>query len=226
MWVFDYYYNSFDTTFYSKKSSDWYYKHERAPLLTQICNYFKKNKSNRELLTNYTKKVEQSYIYNSEYFNCVEQLMYVSPAKNIKWIMPTEFHSFIDKTDYFSDLDVYVNKIWKNPTNNIIDCVGVLFLNKCFLNLDNISSNDYKLFLSEIRKIELTTDTKLRACIGSYSSKNNVYNYRPVTSLNKVKREIIEENTFEKQYEYYKKRYLHTRNKKYKTIYKRLKKLK
>ena len=49
-------------------------------------------------------------IPRKSYFNCLEQLMYVSPIQMIKNIIPKEYRDFGD----YPDINKMINEIWKN----------------------------------------------------------------------------------------------------------------
>ncbi|MBA42793.1 MAG: hypothetical protein CMF62_02150 [Magnetococcales bacterium] len=217
MWVFDYYYNSFDFEFYQNNLSLWHYPYSKAPLITQIHNYLDKNKKDKKLLPNITKKVKETYKKTEDYFNCVEHLLYVSPAKNLLSLMPNEYYDFIKQSDFYIDLDTLINEIWNKDKNDVIDCVGVMFLNKCLLKLSSIKK-DPEEFLKKVRKVTPTQKTLLRSC---KFPDLKVHHYKKLTTLNKINNH---ESSLFNNYKYYKRRYLHTNNLKYKKIYKRIKK--
>ena len=74
----------------------------------------------------------------------------------------------------YPDLKKTVGLIFNSNQNNEIDCRGVTFLSKCFLNVNikglNLSDDS---FIKELRKIELNPKTIIRAC--KYSDTPQVY---------------------------------------------------
>jgi 5'-3' exonuclease len=131
VWVFEHYYNNFDP---KKYTSVWAYPYQRAPLLTQIYYYLRENKDNKNLLETMSDKIEKSYIDQSKYFNSLEHLLYVSPKNALLKILPKDKHSILDNDKYFVDTNNISTKIYKHDKNNVIDCRGIIFLNKCQLN--------------------------------------------------------------------------------------------
>jgi 5'-3' exonuclease len=218
LWVFDYYYNSY-TSNYEQNSSLWFYPYDKSPLIQNLYEFLK-NKP-ESYFTNLENIIQKSYISNEKYFNCIEHLLFVSPSKNLlnDNFIPKELHNFVKESKFFVDLDKYINKIWKSNKNTIINCVGVLFLNKCTLEIEEIADRDSLKYLESIRKIKLSNKTKILAC--DTDTQKNIFVYKPTTKMLEIKQRggII------KRYKYYKKRYQHTKNLKYKKIYKRFRSL-
>lgn len=163
IWVFEYYFNNNQT-----KPDIWFYKYSHAPLLKQIYNYLKNLDS--KYILNIQNNLKNYQVDQKNYFNCLEHLLYVTPAKSYLNIIPPEFHKFVYKNNYFLDLNKIVDQVWSNNISDEIDCRGVLFLNKCHLTQLYISENileNYKSdlkFLGEIRKIKISKNTENLAC--------------------------------------------------------------
>jgi hypothetical protein len=126
MWVLDYYFNIF------KESSDdvWFYKFDRAPLLTQIYYFLNSQKDG------YIDKIldNLNQYKTSQFFKPSEHLMYVTPINSYKSIIPKEYVHKIDKLKkYYLNIDLIVNEIMTKEVSNVLDCKGVLFLNKCHI---------------------------------------------------------------------------------------------
>lgn len=148
LWVVDYY---FDSKAYV---GTWYYPYERAPLLKDIVNYLSKlQKIDVDL-----KKYEVSDL--DDYFNPIEQLIYVSPLSNI----PEEFE-ILKENDFFKDNFIDCKKIAKelfNGNTNIIDCHSKPYLNKCIIKtMKRLNRKQDKEFLKIVRTIETTKKIKL-----------------------------------------------------------------
>lgn len=123
VWVFNHYYNSFDEKFDTNYSDVWYYPYNRAPLLTQVYKYLREHKNKTILFIKNTK------ISKKKYFNEIEHLLYVSPANTILDVIPQKYHKYVNKIKY-PNIDNIANKIINGDTN-IIDCKGIIYLNKC-----------------------------------------------------------------------------------------------
>ena len=163
-WVFEYYYNNLDP-FYEEKFGDiWFYPHSHAPLVTQIHEYLKYY-MNDNLTKNIYNDLNRNKVSRNDFFNNLEQLMYVSPAPLMKDIMPREYYDFIDNYEFYPDFKRIINDIWtKKDGNGWIDCRGALFLTKCHLNLEDFYwpySKDLR-FMKELRAIPLKKSTQER----------------------------------------------------------------
>lgn len=134
MWVFDYYFNIF------KESGDdiWFYRFDRAPLLTQIYHFLNSQEDGYidKVLDNLSQyKVKQ-------FFSPKEHLMYVTPINNYNSIIPKEYISKIHKLKkYYLNIDRIVNDIVTKEISTVLDCKGVLFLNKCHIQGLHIDQN-------------------------------------------------------------------------------------
>jgi len=156
VWVFEYYFNQHIIT--DTAISRWSYNYLRSPLLSQLYYHLRDSK-NPNILLEYRARVYQSYMDTQSYFNNVEHLLYVSPCKQMLSSVPKEYHDFIKKDSrYYPDLDTSIQNIWKMRRNNDIDCRGVIFLNKCYLNTLGTRFSD-KAFLDDVRAIKMSKET-------------------------------------------------------------------
>nr|AEX62597.1 putative 5'-3'exonuclease20 [Moumouvirus Monve] len=155
LWVFNYYFN--DTSYINK----WYYQHERAPLLRHLYMFLetideKYFKNILEGLSNYSVRNLKNY------FNPVEQLMYVSPmTTDIIKLLPSNYKKYIlsDNIDpflktYFVDIQEVVERLWNAKVSGDVDCHSVPFFNKCLVkSVQKPTSEDDKQFLKAVRKV-------------------------------------------------------------------------
>ena len=117
LWVFDYYFNDMSYI------NIWYYPHERSPLLIHISQFLDKmtddsiDKIHKNLST-YRK------IKLSDYFNPIEQLIYVSPlVPDIINLLPSNYREFL--TD--DDLDPFL-KSYFIDIKNFLSFVLIFYL--------------------------------------------------------------------------------------------------
>tara|TARA_B100000424_G_scaffold271071_1_gene272372 strand:- start:3545 stop:5791 length:2247 start_codon:yes stop_codon:yes gene_type:complete len=142
VWVTDYYFNDIS---YKK----WFFKYEKAPLITDILIYLKKNK---DILKNVRNNLNKFNVSQENELKPIEHFLYITPfdkensqLKFIKDYPPEIFkkcQKFIEsiKNDsYFKNLYPNIHSISKkllytNKKNTFdVDCRMVLFLNKCIL---------------------------------------------------------------------------------------------
>lgn len=167
IWVFDYYFNNFDEKYNYENPDVWYYPYENPPLFKQIYDYIKKHKNIFNTLNNRLNKYKVS---RNEYFNALEHLMYISPAPEVKYLLPKEYYDFIDNSNFYPNVQEAVDNFWNNPSSSDeIDCRGKTFLNKCNLEILKISKDSYKdyinkdvKFMNKLRKIKLNDYVKER----------------------------------------------------------------
>lgn len=176
MWVFEYYFNNFDIGYNRQHAYTWFYEYTHAPLLSQIYQFLYSKKNVKNYLLNICDDVLKETARMDEYFNPLEHLMYVSPAKSPAMIniFPQEYHEFINKSGYYPDITKIVDSIWKNETNTDIDCRGAIFITKC--ELETVTPYDFKTdkknFLDPLRKIKLDKDTMKRTSNFSMKKSN------------------------------------------------------
>ena len=162
-WVFDYYFNDMSYI------NIWYYPHERSPLLVHISKFLNEI-SDGELTDMQTNLSEYRNIKLKDYFNPIEQLIYVSPLTNdIINLLPNNYKEFLTDKDldpflksYFINIKDIVKRMWKQTKSDDLDCRGIPFFNKCFVK--PIIKNDYKtdkLFLKKMREIK-KSDTSMK----------------------------------------------------------------
>lgn len=221
IWVFEYYYNNFDINYNRNNALVWQYPYTKAPLMTQIYQLLKENKNNPQYLVQSGNKIKKQIIKGTNHFNSIEQLMYVTPAKGMEWIMPPEYKDFIQKSNYYPDIHKIVQEIWSQPNNDEIDCIGQMFLNKCLIRATKIPPPiSDKQFIKQLRNIKLTPTTMEKAGIFYQKPRVKVYNYYSEIPINKIRTKELH-----RAYGFYKKKYLQSRNCNHKIIYKNMKKL-
>ena len=200
LWVFNFYFNNFSEDDNRRFGDSWFYPYNYAPLMTQIYEYLL---TTSELDNNF----EEFKIPRKDYFNCLEHLMYVSPAPSLLNIIPEEYRNFAKTSSFYPDLNEIVDSVINdNSTKNEIDCRGQLFLNKCHITKLHINRNfnEDKKFINTLRQIPLSSETKKRK--GSYKLDNS-------SNIDIIKYNL-------NQYGAYKRMYLDTREYKYKKLYK------
>jgi hypothetical protein len=148
IWVTDYYFNDIS---YNK----WYFKYEKAPLITDILSYLRKNK---DILNSVRNDLNKFHNSKDNELKPIEHFLYITPFDNkntqLKFIneYPPEifkkcnnFLELIKKDSYFKNLYPNINLIAKNilytNKNNLdVDCRLALFLNKCILKVVEASN--------------------------------------------------------------------------------------
>lgn len=149
LWVFKYYYFKTDLN----NANVWFYEYHLAPLLKQIYTFLEKQSDTYidKLYTNLRKYEVPRRIF----FTPEEHLLYVSPSKYIKDILPKKYHNIVFDKSLFPDIDPIIDEIMKNNVSNDVDCRGALFLNKCDLKILKKESWDNfdKLFLKKVRSV-------------------------------------------------------------------------
>lgn len=165
LWVFSYYFN--DTSYVNQ----WYYKHERAPLMRHLFAYlksidldfFKKTYKN---LKNY--QIDDLITF----FNPVEQLIYVSPmTEEVLKLLPLNYRQYLTSNkldpflrDYFLDIHKETDKMWHEKIACDVDCRGIMFLQKCLIKpLTKNSTLQDKQFLKSLRKVPPNKVSKRRS---------------------------------------------------------------
>lgn len=222
IWVFEYYFNNYNEKNHRLYANTWFYKYSKAPLLTQIYHYLRDNQ--KEVIN--IKTDLQKYTVNREdYFNCLEQLMYVTPKNILAELAPEEYQKVL--TSYI-DTDNISEKIWNSEENNEIDCRGVTFITKCHLHvledIENFSSD--KTFIKQLRAIKLDPETnKRKGIIYEHRSNVHVITYNNYTTMKKVSKNELSSKVNDETslYKLYKKQYYKTKDIKYKRLYKQIK---
>ena len=153
MWVFQSYFNSYDDD-EIEYGDIWYYKYDHTPLLTQLYYYLRDNSNNGNdyFLSSVIRSLKQYKVPRINYFNPIQQLLYVTPPfdeKNLSYV-PIEYRSFFKK-DIYKDMNKLVNDFLNNKKTDL-DCRGALFISKCHIHNKDfaISDND---FMYEVNKI-------------------------------------------------------------------------
>jgi 5'-3' exonuclease len=205
LWVFNFYFNGFNEDDNRRFGDAWFYPYNYAPLMTQIHEYLM-------TISDLDTDFDEFKVPRQEYFNCLEHLMYVSPAPSMLNIIPKEYRQFAENSTFYPDLDKIAEDVFSNPlSTGEIDCRGHIFLNKCHitqLHIERNFDNDIK-FINELRRIKLSPETEKRS--GRYKPDNspnvNITIYNPKSEQ-------------ARQYGAYKGMYLNTGEYKYKRLYK------
>jgi len=160
VWVFDYYFNSGEYINY------WYYTHERAPLIQHIWEYLDGYKNFEEIHENL-----QSYkvVQLTDYFNPLEQLVYVSPlTPEILELLPENYRKYLSSKlpqeirNIVVDVKSLINLLWHEKVSREIDCHSIIFLNKCSLAKMNRPDREQdRLFLERLRSIPSTPNSRM-----------------------------------------------------------------
>jgi len=149
VWVFELNYNRYNVNENLNKVDIWYYPYERAPLLYQIDEYLSYYKDT-DIFKELNRHLQNLYLDKKYYFKPVELFIYISPAPYMLELIPKEYHDYIKRSKYYINIPKIVNDII-NGINNILDCRGAIFANKCHLTIDYKYTDSQ--FLEEVRLI-------------------------------------------------------------------------
>lgn len=165
LWVFDYYFN--DPSYINI----WYYPHERSPLMTHIYEFLS-NMSDNAIETMHNNLSVYRDIKLSNYFNPIEQLIYVSPlTTDIINLLPSNYREYLidNKSNgffrsFFINIKDIVKRLWREPISSDLDCRGIPFFNKCFVKpIIKVDHETDKLFLKTIRKVQKSETSNRRS---------------------------------------------------------------
>lgn len=158
VWVFDYYYND------PSHISHWYYHHERAPLIKHLSDFLDQIDIGDFLEIFQT--LDQYHVKHlSNYFNPLEQLVYVSPlTPGVLKLLPPNYRDYLTSDNispflrnFFVDIRLIVDMLWNEKVSRDIDCRGIIFFNKCLIkSITKPTKEDDKQFLKAIRQIPQT----------------------------------------------------------------------
>lgn len=211
-WLFDFYYNKINNL--NSKINTWYYYFDHSPLLTDIVKRLEFLLSQTNNINNinyeYEKKIKNYDVDIKNYFNTLEQYIYITP----KNIIINNFNNFSDKNiikiinhinndNYFIDLKKYVKKVIDDKNKNIIDCNDKIFFNKCVIkDIKLMNRNQDIKFINAIRNIH--TSFEINKLKSNFDRSHNFYNikYFNYSTVN----EIL--NRFKKYYHKYKNKYV------------------
>ena len=165
LWIFDYYYNQYDVVESRTYASYWFYPYDRAPLMTDVYGYLSGLKDGEldvmsDGLSNYV-------IHQKDFFNCIEQLMWITPASSVLSIIPEEYRDWAVNSGYYPDMDKLAEDFLKGK--RVIDCKGAKFMGKCFLVYPKPPLSDTQ-FIKELRAIPLGKESLKRR--GGYQVEN------------------------------------------------------
>lgn len=165
IWVFNYYFN--DVTYINY----WFYPHERSPLLKHILMYIKRiDQKKIDLIQNNLSRYQVAKL--QDYFNPVEQLIYVSPlTEGVISTVPVNYRQLLRNipansymSSYFVDIHEIVDELWREYICNEVDCRGMPYLSKCLLErFKRNTREEDQLFLKEIRTVKPTEVSKNRS---------------------------------------------------------------
>jgi len=203
MWVYDYYYNTNDPIQNYKYVNTWVYPYERAPLVKDIYNFLQN--APKTILKDISSKLNNFNVPRKDFFTPTEHLLYTAPINVMLDLVPNEWHTFVKTFKYYKDLNLYAQKILNDKDNNLIDCRGAYFINKCnLLIFDNDMDND----MDDVEFIKSIRKTQIKQL---YDNTDTIFEKSPT------------EKHFRKIMRTYEKAYQTTKNKKYKKIYKHFK---
>lgn len=177
--VFEYYYNWYDEDLNREKAMVWYYKHHKAPLLTQIVDYM-------ETIKNFNKLSIMETVYRKDFLNPLEQMMYVTPVNHNMELVPEAYEEFVKNSEYYIDLQKAAEDIL-SERNNLMDCRGVIFINKCHVNIVNkqIRVTD---FVKILRRIPVGDEYNELQGTMAPVSRVNKYNIHSTKKLSEFKK--------------------------------------
>ena len=184
LWVFDYYYNTFNND-ETEFGNIWVYKYHRAPLLTQLYLYLRGNSSNPNFMSDITKSLKKYYIPRANYFNTIQQLLYVTPPfkdKDLPYV-PEEYKKFF-RSKIYLNMEKVVEDIIHNK-NKLLDCEGAMFLSKCHLNGKDFPITDTD-FMYEVNKIK-SDSLKFKPVINHNYNKISMSRLRKRKNTKKIK---------------------------------------
>ena len=163
-WVLDYYFN--DLTYHK-----WYYLYNKSPLIKEIYEYLK-DKGN-DFFTKSKEVLNSCCLVESvvDLLSPFEQLLYITPfnkkfdnlilfnnysskekIKNIVMGLHTNFKNL------YPDIESIAKNVFNADKNDVIDCRGAIYLNKCILNVVNdsnmINEYDVKIFIRKNLSID------------------------------------------------------------------------
>lgn len=196
MWVYNYYYNTNDPTQNYQSVNTWVYPYERAPLIKHIHNFLQD--SPKTLLKDILTNLNKFNVPRKDFFTPTEHLLYTAPINVMLYLVPDELQKFVKTFRYYKDLNLYAQKILNDKDNNLIDCRGAHFTNKCNLLIFEDDMSD-TIFIKSVR------DTQIKQLYDNMD-----------TTFEKVPNK----ENYKKIMRVYKKAYKETKNKNYKTIYK------
>jgi len=147
--VFEYYYNWYDQDLNRQKPMIWFYKYHKAPLLTQIVDYMK-------TIKNFNKLNIMETVDRKDFLNPLEQMMFVTPVNHNMELVPHAYEEFVKNSEFYIDLNKVAEDIL-SERNNLMDCRGVIFINKCHINIVN---NQIKVtdFVKILRRIPVSNE--------------------------------------------------------------------
>ena len=165
IWVFEFYYNKLNNQYNQDHADTWYYKWPKAPLLTQLFRFMKlKASQDQDYLEKLSDGLAKYSVDRAIYFKPLEHMMYVVPVHQYPELVPKEYDTFIKNKKYFPNMKQYASKVLEGESK-IINCRGVIFLNKCELALESWDWTQDKKFLEDIRRIKLSQATQKRNII-------------------------------------------------------------
>lgn len=177
MWVFEYYFNDYDSELHRDFADTWVFPYRRAPLITQIAGYLENAVKHEDFIKNILDRLHSHKVPRKGYFNSLEHMMYVSPVNYYTNMAPTEYREFVRKSEYYTDINEIVDSIDKD-SQTFIDCTGQVYMSKCHMEVASIQDYDKdQLFIKQLRDIKLEPKTKKRAS-GYTKGSNNIFTHQ------------------------------------------------
>jgi len=227
IWVLNWYFNNYDINYNRNNANTWYYPYTQAPLTFQIYKHLEKNDKDKDYIKKISDRLNKYWVDRYEFFNSLEQLMYVSPVqiKSIQNIVPEEYKSFVKTSGYYPDLNKVVESIMSNTGSKEIECVGARYSSKCHFKVIHPTDFDKdKEFIQQLRKIKLSKETAKRR--GEYDpnkSNVNIFSKKNKTLSRSTFNSIIKDYDYRTLYQEYKQKYTSTGHYAYKYIYRYIK---
>jgi 5'-3' exonuclease len=218
-WTFDFYFNKNDRETNYKRVSIWLYPYVKAPLITDIFKYmsdtYKADKHNFVEVMNSiyrnvtdTNKSTSQFVDRHDFMNKLEQYLYVTP-KNKQIDVPKRYKAILSNPTLFPDLDLIAKGIIEEQRGkDLIDCRRTSFLNKC--HLTTVKTITYEEFMKEVLPLRDPSEPMTPSFDNFVMKWSDMVggNYDIVKLINKCKN-----------------RYIQTRDKRYKILYKKAKRI-
>jgi 5'-3' exonuclease len=152
VWTFENYFNFCDYEHTLNHGYTWIYLYEKAPLITHIYNFLKKQ--SKSYFLDKCERVMSMKMPKKEYYKPIEHFMFVAPCNHYINSVPDKYHKFIKQSKYYTNLNEIVDKLFDKVRGNEVSCRGIRYLNKCTLKIlrQTVHIDDNQ-FLIDIRKI-------------------------------------------------------------------------
>jgi 5'-3' exonuclease len=148
IWTFDFYFNKNDMGYNYKNVSTWFYRYDRAPLLSDITRSLKYF-VDKKLMHQFTNNINKTLVKRELFMTRHGQMLYTLPVNEIKTKYNIEGLDKLYDDPYFVDMDKYVDDIWLKK-NNMLDCRRISFINKC--NMVQVPNHSFSRFINILHK--------------------------------------------------------------------------